>query len=144
MQQSVRRWDPWRELAQLQNEVNRLFQRQGGAASRRSEYPPVNIWHRADSVTVVSEIPGVNAEDLDITVHGETVTIRGKRASRPQTEGEAYLRRERYTDEFTRTVELPYEVDPQRAEATYENGVLKLVLHRPEEHKPRKVAIRKG
>lgn len=144
MQQTMRRWDPWREFNQLQGEVNRLFQRHWGAAPGRSEYPAINLWHNAESVVLVSEIPGINPDELDVMVHGDTVTIRGKRTAEPLKEGETYLRRERPSAEFTRVVELPFEVDSQQTEATCKDGVLTLTLHRPEEHRPRKVAVRRG
>ena len=83
-------------------------------------------------------------EDLDVTVQGNTITLRGRRTANPLQDGESYIRRERFSAEFTRTVELPFEVDPQSAEANYEKGVLTLLLLRPEEYKPRKVTFKKG
>lgn len=141
----TRYWNPWRDLEQLQNEVNRLFpQRQRPAHPAREEFPPINVWQAEHSLIITAEVPGLDADELDITVSTESVRIQGKQQQEPLKAGESYYRQERWTEPFTRTIDLPFEVDPQQTDATHENGVLTLTLHRPEEQKPRKVTVKAG
>jgi HSP20 family protein len=112
--------------------------------ARRPAYPPVNVWHNAEHVVMTAEIPGVEPADLDVTATKTTVTLKGRRGGEQLQEGETFYRQERPAVEFERTVELPFEVDPQSSEATYEKGVLTLRLRRPEEHKPQKITIKAG
>jgi HSP20 family protein len=135
-------WDPWRELDRLQDEMNRLITNGRRAAiGQRTEYPPVNIWQGEDGLAVTAEVPGFSLDDLELTVTGETLTLKGRRSAEPQLEGSTFHRQERHADSFARTVALPFAVDAQAAEASYDRGVLTVRLTRPEEQKPKKVAI---
>jgi HSP20 family protein len=138
-------WNPWDQLEQLRNEMNSVlstFDR--GRAGGQRPFPLVNVWSREDGLALTAELPGINIDDLDITVTSETVTIRGQRPVEENADGETRLRQERFSEPFTRSVRLPLAVDPQRTEATYERGVLTLKLERPEEHKPKKVTVKAG
>lgn len=138
-------FNPWREIDRLQEEMNRLFSnRRRSGWFGRAEFPPVNVWRDEHNIVLTAEVPGVEPDDLDLTVTGETVTIRGRRQPRELKEGEAWHRQERRVDAFTRSIELPFEVDSARAEATLEKGVLTLRLQRPETQKPKKVAVKAG
>ena len=136
--------DPFHELRRLQDEVGRLlgaFAPAGRlAAAVAGGFPAVNVYAGRDGIAVVAELPGVEAGDLEVHAHRDTLTIRGVR--RPASEdGQAYHRRERRSGAFTRTIQLPYRVDPDRIAAQLEHGVLRLSLPRPEEDKPRRIAI---
>lgn len=137
-------WDPWNELSQLQQEVNRLFSgaRPGvrGAATR--EFPPVNLLTGEDHLILTTEVPGIDPQQLDITVTGDTITLRGGRAAEELKDGQGYHRQERPYGQFVRTVQLPYEVDPEKTEARYEKGVLSVKLVRPEQLKLKKVVVK--
>jgi HSP20 family protein len=110
--------------------------RQGPAAG----FPAVDIYGSAEGIAVLAELPGVEKEDLDIQAHRDTLTIRGTR--RPVADKDAtFHRHERRAGSFSRTIQLPFAVDPARVEASLENGVLRLSLPRPEEEKPRRIAI---
>ncbi|MFO1039186.1 MAG: Hsp20/alpha crystallin family protein [Geminicoccaceae bacterium] len=130
--------DPFRELRRLQAEMDRLV---GGYGQRQEAgYPPLNLYAGRDGIAVVAELPGVEAADLEVHAHKDTLTIKGTRkaaAARP----EAYHRRERVDGPFTRTIQLPFRVDPDKVEAQLDNGVLRLSLSRPEEEKPRRIQI---
>ncbi len=134
--------DPFQELRRLQAEMDRLagtFAPTAGLTAAGG-FPAVNIFAGRDGIAVVAELPGVAKEDLDIQAHRDTLTLRGTR--RPAAEREdAYHRRERRSGTFTRSIQLPYRVDPARVEAQLENGVLRLSLPRPEEDKPRRITI---
>jgi len=141
----TRNWNPWRDVDQLQNEISRIFsRRRSHAGPNQAEFPPVNVWQDEQSLIITAEVPGLAPEDLDITVTTDSVTIRGKRHPETLKEEESYYRQERPTDPFGRTIELPFEVDPQQTEAVQEKGILTLKLHRPEEQKPRKIVVKAG
>lgn len=135
-------WDPWRELEQLRGEVNRLFSDWRRPALRRSaEFPAVNVWQNEQSLLLTAEVPGVNPDELDITVAGSSVTLSGRRREQSVGEGGSFHRRERWSEPFSRTVELPVEIDTQNPEATYERGVLTVKLQRPKEQQPKKINV---
>lgn len=137
--------DPFRELRRLQDEMSRLLQAAPPGAA--SGFPAMNVHAGPDGVAVTAEMPGVAREDLEISVHRDTVTLRGERRA-PEGAGggdaKGYHRRERGQGRFVRTLSLPFQVDPDRVEATLSDGVLRLSLQRPESDKPRTIAIAAG
>jgi HSP20 family protein len=129
--------DPSRELRRLRDEMDRLT---GALAAAAGGFPAVNVYAGPDGIAVVAELPGVGKDDLEVQAHRDTLTLRGTR--RPAAErDEAYHRRERGGGPFTRSLQLPYRIDPERIAARLENGVLRLSLPRPEEDKPRRIAV---
>ena len=131
--------DPFRELRRLQDEMDRrLAGRLPHAAG--GGFPAVNVYAGPDGIAVVAELPGVEKDDLEVQAHRDTLTLRGTRRPAAERE-EAYHRRERRSGPFTRSIQLPYRIDPERIEAQLENGVLRLSLPRPEEDKPRRIAV---
>jgi HSP20 family protein len=137
--------DPFRELRRLQDEMDRLVGALAptaglAAPAAAGGFPAVNVYAGRDGIAVVAELPGVEKDDLEVQAHQDTLTLRGTR--RPAAERpEAYHRRERGGGAFTRSLQLPYRIDPERIAARLENGVLRLSLPRPEEDKPRRIAI---
>ena len=138
--------DPSRELRRLQDEMDRLMgalaptARGAGAAPAPGGFSAVNVYAGPDGIALLAELPGVGKDELEVQAHQDTLTLRGTR--RPAAERpEAYHRRERGGGPFTRSLQLPYRVDPERIEARLENGVLRLSLPRPREDKPRRIAI---
>jgi len=136
---SLYRQDPFHEMRRLKEEVNRLFQTAAGPQS--GGYPAINVYGSKDGVEVTAEIPGIAPEDLDVAVHRDTVTMKGERKLHPEG-AEAWHRRERSTGSFVRTIELPFVVDPDKVEANYTDGVLRLSLQRPEADKPKPITVR--
>jgi len=129
--------DPFRELRRLQEEMDRLA---GAFTPAATGFPAVNLYAGRDGIALLAELPGVAKDELEVHAHRDTLTLRGTR--RPAAEDEAaYHRRERRSGAFTRTIQLPFRVDPERIEARLENGVLRLSLQRPEEDKPRRIEI---
>ena len=112
------------------------LQRSGTA----SGFPSLNVWEDADVVYAEAEVPGLKAEDLDISVIGEQLTVKGRRTA-PAVDGGTYHRRERSVGEFVRTISLPGEVDADKVEATLADGVLKISLPKAAAAKPRKVTV---
>ncbi len=136
--------DPFEDMQRLQDEVNRLFSSRAAATPYRSPggYPAINAFANEGAIAITAELPGVRAEDLDISVFRDTLTLRGVRPA-PE-EAKAYHRRERRHGEFVRTVNLPFRVDPDRVEASMTDGVLRLSLYRPHEDQPRRIRVKAG
>jgi len=134
-----RRWpDLYREMRRTQEEMNRLF---GGLRlAVRAEFPPVNLWAGPDGALVTVEVPGVSPEEIEITVHQDTVTLRGKRE--PEIlEDAVEHRRERMHGAFQRSIVLPFRVDADGVSARFDRGVVTLELPRPAADKPRQVKV---
>ena len=130
--------DPFGEMRRLQDEVNRLFSSYQFAPT--AAFPPVKAYANEDGIALTAQLPGVSQDDLDISVFRDTLTLRGKR--QPEgTDRQAYHRRERGQGEFVRNISLPFSVDPDRVEATIQDGVLRISLHRPEQDKPRRIKV---
>jgi len=134
-------WYPWRRLEELSRLADRLLGEATGALIG-TPFPAVNVWADDEKAVVTAEVPGVKAEDLDISVESDVLTIRGSREPEKLQEGERYRRHERGHGQFTRSVSLPFAVDSDRVEARYKNGVLTVTLPRTEASKPKKIAIK--
>ncbi len=123
-----------------------LMRRQMGDSGRPARqapaYPPVNIWQGPDSAAVTAELPGILPEDIEISIKNSVLTLSGERKLPEGGDDASWLRRERPSGRFSRVVQLPFRVDRDRVEARFENGVLQIELHRPEEDKPRRIEIR--
>ncbi len=134
-----RGWDPWRELKHVQEEMDRIVS--GLKESSASEFPAVNVWTGEDDMIVRCEVPGVDPSKLDISVIGETLTLRGERPRETQHESHRIQRRERGYGHFTRTLRLPFQINSEAVDAKYEKGVLWITLPRAEEEKPKRIAV---
>ena len=128
---------PFRDMRLLQEEVNRLAQ---SAAAPRAGFPAINVYAHQDGIVITAELPGVQQDNLEITVHRDTVTLRGERQDQPEDAG-AYHRRERGRGSFVRTFGLPFQVDPDKVDAQLRDGVLTLALHRPAHDMPKRIRV---
>ncbi len=132
---------PWREIERMQRDMEQLL-----SSSRRSQmapaFPAMNVWTNPEGAVVTAELPGVSPEDLDISVVGETLTVSGSRPAEELPEGARYHRQERGYGKFTRTFELPFPVESDKVEASFDKGVLYIALPRAEADKPRKISVK--
>ena len=133
-------WDPFSELRTLQREMNRLFNGQT-PNSVGSSYPVLNLWSNGETAVVTSEAPGFDPTDLDVTVVKNVLTIQGERKADVVDEDSVCHRRERGSGRFSRTLQLPFEVENDQVAAKYENGVLTITLPRSEATRPKKIEI---
>jgi HSP20 family protein len=144
-------WNPLAEVQRLRAQIDQLFDDSWGtpryrtpseawAAPASINYPAVNLWLGDDSVVVTAELPGLNTNDVDLTIRENTLTIHGERKT-PEAENADWHRQERVAGEFTRTITLPFRVDPDRVDARFANGVLQVEMQRPEADKPHKIKI---
>ncbi|RME46461.1 MAG: Hsp20/alpha crystallin family protein, partial [Deltaproteobacteria bacterium] len=121
-------------------DFNRLFEATRPYAT--AEFPAVNVWTSDEDVTITAELPGMSQEDLDISVTGDTFTIRGTRKPEEVAEGDLFHRSERWNGSFTRSIQLPFHVDADKAEARFNRGILSVTLPRREADKPKKITVK--
>jgi HSP20 family protein len=143
---AIQRWDPLREGISLRDAMNTLFQesfiRPTGLMTQEDYATlPLDVSETEDAYVVRTSLPGVSPEDVQITVQGNTLIIRGESKAEEERKGEQWHLRERRFGRFQRSVTLPAQVSADRAEAQYENGVLTLTLPKAEEAKPRQIKI---
>ncbi|GBF49235.1 small heat shock protein [Leptospira ryugenii] len=132
----------WRDFDRFNEEITRsILDAQFG--NLRS-FPPVNIFTKEEEALVTALVPGMDIENIDISVKDNLLTIHGKKNSEELAEGTEVHRREIFSGDFTRTIELPFRVNSDKVSAKYTNGVLQILLPRREEDKPKKININFG
>ncbi len=141
-----RGWDPFQELGRLQDEVNRLFGVTGLGkpflATRERSFPLMNVFGQERESVLYAEVPGVEMKDLEISVNGTTLTLKGERKVQSEVPEEKYYRRERGAGPFGRSLELPHKVDADHVEAVLKDGVLKVRLPKAPEAQPRRIEVK--
>src|SRR3954447_502903 len=143
---AIEGWEPFRESISLRDAMNTLLQesfvRPGGfSAANAPVAPPLDVAETENEFVVKAALPGLKPEDVQITVQGDTLTIRGESKAEEEKKGEHWLLRERRFGSFQRSVSLATPVNPDQADAHYEHGVLTLTLPKSEAAKPRQIKI---
>jgi len=131
-------WTPFDRLSPLRELLDSAY-RLTGSAGPRAWSPALDVFEDADTVTVKVELAGMKKEDFDLSLEDGALTITGKREAKE--EDRESFRSERFFGTFSRTVALPAPVTPDNVKATYEDGILSVVLHKAEEAKPKKITI---
>ena len=134
-------WDPWRELMNTGNGFDELL---NGLVGKRCEFPPTNVWMDEHKIEFAFELPGMKAENLEVTAKHDTLTIKGKREEETVPDGAMFLRQERGAGYFSRSFALPFKVDSERVEARYMNGILKVTLPKATDVMPKKINVING
>lgn len=145
------RWEPVRELNTLQNEVNRLFgtffdtpTTTGGNGGIRRWIPAMDLVETDEHFILRADLPGVSEDDVSIEFEDNVLTISGERKVEHEDKREGFYRVERATGAFSRSLTLPEGIDVDAVKATFDKGVLEIQIPKPEERKPRRVAISVG
>jgi HSP20 family protein len=146
------RWEPVRELNTIQSEMSRLFNTffdsptpgNGAFHAQRRWIPAMDLVETADEFVLRADLPGLTEQDVNIEVEDNVLTVSGERKSEHEDRKEGYHRVERSSGSFARSLTLPKGVDPESVKAGFENGVLEVRIPKPEQRKPRKVAISVG
>jgi HSP20 family protein len=141
------RWDPFREVAALQNRVNALFRdfSEGeDAVPAASFIPAVDVYEDDKKVVLKLEVPGIEEKDLDVRVENNTLTVKGERKMDREEKEENFHRIERRYGSFFRAFTLPTTVDADNVAASYQAGVLKLELNKKPEAQPKQIKINVG
>jgi HSP20 family protein len=134
--------DPFEEVNRLRRFLDTWSGEPGFSEPSPGVFPLLNVSSNADCYVVRAELPGIKPEELDITVSGNNLTISGERKIPGENKGARYHRKEREAGNFSRAVTLPGPLNPNNVEATLKNGILKVVIHKAEEAKPKKISIR--
>ena len=145
------RWEPAREINSLQSEMNRLFNTffdtptgsvaNGGA---RRWLPPMDLVETDDHFVLRADLPGLAEGDVNVELEDNVLTVSGERKAEHESRKEGYYRIERASGSFQRSLTLPEGVNAEAIEASFDKGVLEVRIPKPEERKPRKVAISVG
>jgi HSP20 family protein len=142
---TLSRWDPCRNVASFQDQVNRLFgdlpDRFVGVNGVGGWHPAVDVLEQGERIVLRAELPGVGRDDIDINVENGTITLCGEKKQEKRIESESAYRAERFYGTFSRSFVLPTTIDPEKIEASYRDGVLEVVLPKADEAKPRKIRV---
>jgi HSP20 family protein len=131
-------WDPFGEISEIRNEMERLFESRS-VGSR--DFPAVNLWANDQQALITAELPGMTAESLDISVNGNILTLEGHRKAE-ETNGEDLRLAEVPEGPFRRSIELPFRVNAEGTQAKYVRGVLAVSVPRAEQDLPKKIAVK--
>ncbi len=143
---TITRWDPFRNLLNLQEQMNRLFEdtfsrARADESSLAAWVPPVDIYETETELVLKADLPDVQEKDLDIRVENNLLTIRGERKFDLTVKEDNYLRVERAYGTFSRSFALPNTVNPDAIRAEYRNGVLEVRMPKREESKPKQIRV---
>jgi HSP20 family protein len=147
---SLIRWAPARELGTFQSDVNRLFNTlfdtptAGSPGTYRRWIPAMDLVETESDYVLRADLPGLSEDDVNIEFDGGVLTVSGERKFEHEERQDSYYRVERASGSFRRSLTLPDGVDPEAVTATFERGVLEVHVPKPEQRKPRKVAITVG
>ena len=146
---AVVRWDPFRDLNILQDRMNRLFDDAGAGRAWRSDEPSatttwspaVDIFETEAEIVVKAELPGMDRKDITLNLEKNVLTLKGERRFQKETKEDNYHRIERSYGGFSRSFSIPATVDDERINAEYKDGVLKILLPKKEQAKPKQIRI---
>jgi HSP20 family protein len=145
---TIVRWDPFRDLVSIQDELNRLFGRTyAGVEPARptaagSWMPSMDVYETEDEIVATLELPGIDPGDVEVAVEDSTLTVTGMRGFTSEVNEEHYHRIERRYGSFSRAIALPQTADTDRVEASFDKGVLTVRVAKAEKAKPRKIQIK--
>ena len=145
---NITRFDPFGEMVTLRHAMDRLFEDSFVSPLTLRSYngeaiaPALDVHQTADEIVVTAALPGLKAEDVDITITGQTLSIRGDFKADEEISRDQYLYRERRFGTFHRQLQLPVRVQGDAAIATFEDGVLRLSIPKAEEVKPRQIQVK--
>ncbi|MFO0794616.1 MAG: Hsp20/alpha crystallin family protein [Candidatus Brocadiaceae bacterium] len=147
MARDLIKWSGFPSISSLQGEMNRMFDRffKGGEEfgfETGAWLPPVDLVETNDKITVKAEIPGIDPKEVDISIQGDTLLIKGEKKEEKEEKGKNYYRMERRYGGFTRSIDLPSSVDTNKVSAECKNGVLEITLQKKEEVKPKQIQVK--
>lgn len=137
---SINRWNPVRELLSMRDEMDRLFNERFFRTEGRPYLLPIDAYMTDDALILVADVPGLSPEDINVTLEGDTLTIRGE--YKANGESKNYLLRERMVGKFERVLTINTPVDGSKIEAEFENGTITLTLPKAEAAKPKQITVR--
>ena len=145
---SLIRWDPFGDRSSFHHSIDRLFDESfvrpgfGFIAPISAANLAIDMYETKDDVVVKAALPGIKPEQVEVTITGDTLTIRGESKEENEVKEENYVRKERRFGSFSRCVTLPSGLKADKADATFENGVLTLKIPKTEESKPKTIKVK--
>ncbi len=144
---NLTRWEPMRDMVTLRDAMDRLFDEAftrpwHGDGENALGMPAVDMYQTDDDVVVKATVPGMKPEEIQISVTGDTLTIKGETQEETDNKEKAYHIRERRWGSFERTITLPTAVRSDKAQAEFENGVLSITLPKAEDVKPKTISVK--
>jgi HSP20 family protein len=141
---AIVRWDPWRELAGFERQFDELFGRGRSTGRQGTWVPALDVHQDGDTMVICAEIAGVDPAQVEITINDDVLTVSGKREEDRKVEEGQWIRRERVTGQFQRSISLPPGVDPGKVKADAKNGVIEIRVPRPTKSEPHRVQLSSG
>lgn len=145
---AIVRWDPFRDVAALQDRINRIFNDSFGRSRDLDDEvslydwrPPVDIYETSDGIVLKVELPGVNKDDVSVEVKDNVLTLKGERLLDPKIKDEHYYRKERSFGKFNRSFSLQEPIRPDLIKAAFKDGILTVEVPRPEDEKPKQITV---
>ncbi len=142
------KWDPFRDVAVLQNRINRMFDDSFGPSRDREDEmnmcawrPAVDIYETETGVILAVELPGVGKENVAVEVKDNILTLKGERLSKPEIKKENYYRQERCYGNFQRSFTLHHNIQSNLIKAKFKDGMLEIEIPRPEEEQPKQITV---
>lgn len=145
MANQLSKWDPARELLNMSRAMDRLFEDFYGQSSLlggAGAYPAVDMYETENEVVVKATLPGMKADDLQVSITGDVLTLRGELKQDVEVPGNSYHLKERIFGSFSRSISLPSPVVVDQTRAEFENGILNLVLPKAENVRPKTITIK--
>jgi HSP20 family protein len=140
----IMRWEPFRELAALQNDMGRLMSTwlgEGNGESTRQWVPAVDVWETNDEIVYAFDLPGIPQDKISVEFEDGALTVSAERSREHEVERDQFYRYERRFGTFSRTIGLPQGVSEDQIHAHYRDGVLELHVKKPEQTKPRRIPV---
>ena len=138
--------DPFKELDRIQDEINRIFDFPRFSESEgifdRAGSPALDVVENTDNYIVRCDLPGVEQKNLEVSVEGDVLTIKGEKKYEKKEKDARYYRNELWEGSFQRTLSLPVGVDTEKVDAELKDGILTITLPKKEEHKPKQITVK--
>lgn len=142
------RWDPFRDVAELQNRINRIFDESFGQSRKMGDdmnsdawRPAVDIYEAEKGIVLAVELPGVNKENVSVEVKDDVLTLKGERIANPEISADSYYRRERFFGPFKRSFTLHQNIQPDLIKATFKDGMLQIEIPKPMLEQSKQVTV---
>ncbi len=142
------KWDPFRDVAELQNRINRMFDESFGRSREADDEmnlpswrPTVDIYEAENGIVITVELPGVSKERVAVEVKDDVLILKGERLADPAINDDSYIRRERLFGPFKRSFTLHQNVKPDRIKATFKDGILQIQIPRPVQEQLKPVTV---
>ncbi|MBW2249802.1 MAG: Hsp20/alpha crystallin family protein [Deltaproteobacteria bacterium] len=145
---TIVKWDPFRNVAALQDRINRIFDESFSRTANVDDdismsawKPTVDIYETDEAIILKAELPGIKKEDVSVEIKDNVITLRGERVEDKEIKEGSYFRKERCFGTFSRAFNLQHRVQPDKIKAKFKDGILEIEIPKPEEEKPKQITV---